>query len=172
MMVIPNRARVVAVMLALALAGGLLTQALLAKPTQAQAEPITDSYWSTFTDTYPGCDGAAVHIQGTTHTVAHSTIDENGVLHTQFHQNFQGQGKSKGGGQYVFHGTYNFNENVLTGVGDGYNGTIMATSKLIRQGSSDTTTDDDRYVKYFTHVTVNAQGEITANVVDFEEVCM
>jgi hypothetical protein len=171
MIVIPNRARVVALMLALALAGGLLTLVLLAKPTQAQAEPITDNYRSTFTGTYSSCDGAAVHIQGTTHTVAHSTIAENGVLHTQFHQNTQWQGKSKGGAQYVLHDTYNFNENNLTGVGDGYNGTIVATSKLIRQGSSDTTTDDDLYVRYFTHVTVNGQGELTAVVEKFEFVC-
>ena len=38
MMVIPNRGRLVAVMLALALAGGLLTLALLAKPSQAQGK--------------------------------------------------------------------------------------------------------------------------------------
>jgi hypothetical protein len=41
MIVIPNRGRVVAVMLALALAGGLLTLALLAKHTQASPPPTT-----------------------------------------------------------------------------------------------------------------------------------
>lgn len=40
MMVIPNRVRVVAVIVALALAGGLLTLVLLTKHTQAQPPPI------------------------------------------------------------------------------------------------------------------------------------
>jgi hypothetical protein len=40
MFVIPNRGRVVAMMVALALAGGLLTLVLLAKPTHVQ--PPTD----------------------------------------------------------------------------------------------------------------------------------
>jgi hypothetical protein len=168
-MIIPNRVRVVAVISALALAGGLLTLALLAKPTQAQAETITDNYRSTFTYTFSNCNGELVKIQATTHAVAHSTIDENGVLHTQFHVINQGQGASKGGAQYVFQDTLNFNENNLTGVGDGYNGTITYTSKLIRQGSD--TPTDDLYAKYFIHITVNDQGEVTAVVEKIESVC-
>jgi len=41
MIVIPNRVSVAAVMLALALVGGLLTLVLLAKHTQAQPPPTT-----------------------------------------------------------------------------------------------------------------------------------
>jgi hypothetical protein len=41
MMVIPNRGKVVALMLALALVGGLLTLVLLAKPSQANPPPTT-----------------------------------------------------------------------------------------------------------------------------------
>jgi hypothetical protein len=89
------------------------------------------------------------------------------VLHTQYHVNNQGKGKSKGGGQYVFHTTHN--DNITIVPGDGYNNTITETTKLIRQGSD--TSPDDLHVKFLMHVTVNDQGEITADVFDFESEC-
>ena len=94
MIVIPNRVRVVVVVSALALAAGLLTLALLAKPTQAQAETITSTERLPLNNTYFNpCTGEEFHIEGTVHLVQHRTIDENGTDHVQVHSNTQGRGQ-------------------------------------------------------------------------------
>ena len=76
MMVIPNRVSVTAVMLALALAGGLLTLLLLAKHTQAQPPTANDKgavsqrfpYAATI-DTSQCVGGEVIDITGTLHIV-------------------------------------------------------------------------------------------------------
>jgi hypothetical protein len=94
MMVIPNRARVVAVLPALALAGGLLTLALLAKPTQAQPTqaqgqgatvqdfPVSGGIDST------NCTGEVILIEGTMHTVSILKAREDGGYRFTDHFNF------------------------------------------------------------------------------------
>jgi len=96
MIVIPNRGRILAVMLALALAGGLLTLTLLAKP--AQAQPPTDnensgatSQWVQFSGGIDGseCTGEVINIEGTMHIVSESTATEGDGHHIIFHFNLQ-----------------------------------------------------------------------------------
>ena len=173
MIVIANRVRVVVVMVsALAVAGGLLTLAVvLAKPAQAQAETIMDNDRSTFNLTSGTCGEELAQIQGTLHTVAHTTIDATGVRHIRGHFNEQGQGEGTiSGDKYVFHDVFNLREN-LTGdePGDHVTFTVTETAKLIRQGS--TTPTDDQQVKSLVHVTINANGEVTADVVKIEFEC-
>jgi hypothetical protein len=171
MIVIANRVRVVVVMVcALAVAGGLLTLALLEKPAQAQAETITTQNRSTFNQTvFNFCTGEVFFIQGTLHTVAHTTIDETGVFHTKFQFSAQGQGESDSGAKYVLHSVSNLHENSTPEPANNLNFTVTETAKLIRQGSAMTT--DDLQVRFFTHVTLNEHGEVTAEVVKFERVC-
>jgi hypothetical protein len=76
MLVIPNRGRVVAVMLALALVGGLLTLALLAKPSQAQPPTDNENRGATsdwfrigFTIDTTACTGELIQLTGTLHFV-------------------------------------------------------------------------------------------------------
>jgi hypothetical protein len=105
MMVIPNRARVVAVLPALALAGGLLTLALLAKPTQAQPTqaqgqgatvqdfPVSGGIDST------NCTGEVILIEGTIHTVSILKAREDGGYRFTDHFNFsnvKGVGETTG----------------------------------------------------------------------------
>lgn len=72
---------------------GLLTVALLSKPAQAaQAETVTTTTdRTTFNQTFRSCTNELVQIQGTLHTVAHSTIDVNDVIHSKFNFTFQGE---------------------------------------------------------------------------------
>ena len=76
MMAIPNRVRVLALMLALALVGGLLTLALLAKPSQAKpptdnenrgAETFREGH--AFTIGAIACTGEYIQLTGTAHLV-------------------------------------------------------------------------------------------------------
>jgi hypothetical protein len=172
MIVIPNRVRVVVVMVsALALAAGLLTLALLEKPAQAQAETIMSNDRSTFNLLSGTCGDELAQIQGTLHTVAHTTIDATGVRHIRGHFNEQGQGEGTiSGDKYVFHDVFNLREN-LSGddPGDHLTFTVTETAELIRQGS--TTPTDDQRVKSLVHVTINANGEVTADVVKIEFEC-
>jgi hypothetical protein len=97
MMVIPNRMRVVALISALALAGGLLTLALLAKPAQAQTEGASSERFPVeFTTDATECAGELIDVTGTLHVVNHFTIQENGTYHVNSHFNFAG---GKGVGQ-------------------------------------------------------------------------
>src|SRR5215208_2313591 len=167
MLVIPSRVRFVAVMSALALALGLLTLALLAKPAQAQAETITDKDRSTFDGSFISCTGEEVFIEGTMHTVANTTIDANGERHIKFHFNEQGQGEGESSGdKYVFHSVSNSHQNFTE---DNANFTFSDTARLIRQGSA-TPTDDFNLI-FLVHVTINANGEVTADVAKFEPEC-
>jgi hypothetical protein len=167
MLVIPARVRVVVVMVsALALAAGLLTMALLSKPAQAQAQTFTDTDQTTFNQTFRSCTNELVQIQGTLHTVAHSTIDANGVIHSAFNFTLQGQGVSDSGAKYVFHSAF---KQGYTFTADNSTYTFIQTEKLIRQGS-DTPSDDLEY-RILYHVTVNDQGEVTAVVDQGDRVC-
>ena len=60
-------------------------------------------------------------------------------------------------------------QNYSLAMNENYNSTQTVTFKVIRQGS-DTTTDDYN-VKALTHVTVNENGEVTAEVTNFEFEC-
>jgi hypothetical protein len=105
MMVIPNRARVVAVLPALALAGGLLTLALLAKPTQAQ--PTQAQGQGATVQEFPAsggidstnCTGEVILIEGTIHTVSILKAREDGGYRFTDHFNFsnvKGVGETTG----------------------------------------------------------------------------
>jgi hypothetical protein len=173
MMVIPNRARVVAVMLALALAGGLLMLSLLAKPAQAQAETTTSTDHSTFnTSVFNGCTGDTSElffIEGTMDTVAHTTIDANGERHTTFYNSIKGRGESDSGAKYVINQEFKFHENFQAGDPE-YNVTFTQTIKLMLVGSYRSTADDET-VKVVSHQTLTPEGELTSEVVRFEQEC-
>jgi hypothetical protein len=140
---------------------------LLAKPAQAQAETITDKDRSTFNGFFRSCTGEDLFIEGTMHTVAHTTIDANGERHVKFHFNIQGQGEGESSGdKYVFHSVSNSHQNFTE---DNANFTFSDTARLIRQGSA-TPTDDFNLI-FLVHVTINANREVTADVAKFEPEC-
>jgi hypothetical protein len=150
---------------ALALAAGLLTLTLLAKPAQAQAETFTDTFQGPLTRlvTNP-CTGEEVLLEGTQNLVVHTTIDANGGFHFLTRGNAEVQGESASGVKYVAHQTLQERSNSESAT------TLTFTNNLqvIRQGSA-TPTPDDFVIKQVTHVTVNANGEITSVVNEFNE---
>ena len=173
MIVIPNRVSVVAAMSALGLAVGLLTLALLASPAQAQAETTTDHVRNTFNGfVINPCTGEELFLEGTQNLVAHITRDANGGVHIKSHRNVEATAVSASGAKYVAHQTQN---DELSARGDSESATTFTltnTLQFIRQGSA-TPTDDDFVIKEVTHLTVNANGEITSVVAQFNEgVCM
>ncbi len=170
MLVISARVRVVVVMVsALALAAGLLTMALLSKPAQAQAETFTSSDRDAFLIAFESCTGEVLEVQGTLHAVAHTTIDPNGTFHTTFHNNIQGGAESASGAKYVFNSSSTNQQNFSVSGTPPFIATNTMSFRLIRQGSA--TPTDDLMVKVLIHQTVNANGEITSEVVKFEATC-
>jgi hypothetical protein len=90
-MVIPNRGRVVALITALALAGGLLTLALLAKPTHAQDQgAVSEHFPVDFTLDASECAGELIQVTGTLHIVNHFRAQEDGTYHINSSFNLAG----------------------------------------------------------------------------------
>jgi hypothetical protein len=90
MMVIPNRVRVLAVITALALAIGVLTLALLAKPTQAQGNgAVSEQVPIESTIDATECTGEFVDFTGTLHIVSIDKGREDGGYHITSHYNIQ-----------------------------------------------------------------------------------
>jgi hypothetical protein len=173
-MVIPNHVRVVAVISALVLAGGLLTLALLAKPSQAQAQTERSNEWVPIDGVIDNpCTGELVSYQGTVHVVSTITQDEGGNLHFQGHTNLVG-GEGVGltsGAEYVVRERSSFHSNRHDFESDQApaNFTQVYTLQFTREGSP--TAEDDFLVNTFIQFTQNANGEVTAVVDKFEEVC-
>jgi hypothetical protein len=169
MVVMTTRGRAVVLVVALALAASLLTLAVvLAKPAQAQAATTTTQDRTTFNQSFFSCTGELVFIQGTMHTVAHTTTDANGERHTTFHFNIQGRGESESGAKYVFNDVFTLHENFPAG-DPNYNVTFTQSEKLIRQGSA--TPTDDLEFKLLIHQTLNSQGELTSEILKAESEC-
>ena len=86
-----NPVRVIALISALALAGGLLTLALLAKPAQAQEHGATSEQFPVeFLVDTSFCGGELIHVTGTLHTVNHFTLQEDGTYHGNSQYNLAG----------------------------------------------------------------------------------
>jgi hypothetical protein len=167
MVAMQNRVKVVVVMSALALAAGLLALALGAKPTQAQAEnsKVNDRFTFEGRELLNPCTGEVVSYEGTEHFVFHTTEDASGGFHIRSHTNVQAQGVSTSGAKYVAHSIDNshdfFSESAE-------NFQFTSTVQFIRQGSE--TSEEDFVLKQVSHVTVNANGEITSLVEKSNEV--
>ena len=154
MMVIPNRGRILAVLSALALAGGLLTLALLAKPTQA--EPPTDNENGAVVEDFPyavtidtsqpgnGCvNGEVIDITGTMHTVTHFVPVPGGShSNTTFSLanargvGFDPQTLEPTGSEYVFHYSQTIVDNFLP-TGDSVGGAVTIQTATGKGSSPD-----------------------------------
>ncbi len=168
MIVIPNRLRVVVLFSALALAAGLLVLAVQAKPAQAQAETGTSPQRFSFAGTLINpCTGETFFVEGTQLFLFHTTLDADGGEHFNVNSTFQGQGVSDSGVKYVFRETAPFH--IKNALDSANTFTGMATGRFIRQGSA--TPEDDFLVKFMSHVTINANGELTSEFATMEIEC-
>ncbi len=168
MVAMTNRMRLVVVVSALALAAGLLTLALLAKPTQAQAqtETFNERFAFEFVAFNP-CTGEEFFAEGTSHVVFHITQDPSGGSHVKSHLDSHGQGVSESGAKYVLHDTTNGQNNFRLFAQENF--TATETFKTIRQGEA--TPEDDFLTHVVFHYTFNANGELTSEVVKVEVEC-
>ena len=163
MMVIPNRGRVVAVISALALAGGLLTLALLAKPTHAQAQTEHFDKWDTVSTVIQAdCLSEQIAIESRAHLTGTTTYDADGGVHIHSLLNVVSEGVGlTSGDKYVVrergsdHGNArDFESDQLPATG-----TQIYDMYMIRKGS-DTPEDDFVYHTVYS-VTIDANGELT-----------
>ncbi len=173
MIVIPNRLRVVAVMLALALAGGLLTAALLAKHTQAQPPTdnknpkgaIVEEFPLAFSlDTTQCVGGELIDITGTLRTVNHFVPVQGGYhVNSTFRVNARGVGQTTGD-EYVISATSQTVENFLP-TGETVTGDVFIETD-IGKGSS-----PDRVLFGRLHYILTEDGVVKAEVIQFFVKC-
>jgi hypothetical protein len=166
MMVIPNRGRLVAVMLALALAGGLLTLALLAKPTQAQGAE-TQRLAVDFNLDAVDCAGDLIHLTGKLNSVFHVHEDAAGGFHINTHFNFADvQGVGVSGLKYRVPTTVNSTTFSTSGEGPQVVATEVGISRVIGQGQA-----PDEQATAVVHFTVHEDGTVTGEVAQFRFEC-
>jgi hypothetical protein len=167
MMVIPSRGRVLAVIWALALAGGLLTLALLAKPAQAQSQgAVSERLPVAFTLDASACVGELIDLTGTMHTVNHVTVQEDGTYHITSHFNLAGV-KAVGqttGDMYVVPSAGNIVENFVQ-PGQIVTGTVDI-NMVIGQGKIPNQNALARL-----HYIIGPDGELKTETVQFHFAC-
>ena len=140
-----------------------------AAPALAKATTFTDNVQvpiniSVFVPCAAGGAGEVVDLSGTLHVLFHTTIDDSGGFHSKFH--FQPQGVSGTGlttgdkyqGTGVTQGTFNCKV--------GFESTFVNNFKIIGQGPGNNFLVHENF-----HVTVNANGEVTAFVDNFSIEC-
>lgn len=111
-----------------------------------------------------GGAGETVLLSGNLHILTHTTIDATGGFHTKYH--FQPQGVS---GVGMTTGTMYRGTGVSQGTVNGKVGlqeTIVNNFRVIGQGRG-----NNLLIHSVFHITVNANGEVTATVDKFSEVC-
>jgi hypothetical protein len=166
MIVIPNRVRVVAVMSALALAGGLFTLALQAKPTEAQAQTETTQ------ESIPlrgglanNCTGEDLFIEGTLHTTYTVTQDAAGATHLQYHGNFVATGVGyESGDEYIFREANNYHVHSFDLEPDQAPYTLTQPYRFLALRKGSNTRGDNFVFSFLQHITITANGEVTSDV--------
>jgi hypothetical protein len=157
------------VLRSLLLAGGavLLLAGSGGTAVRAAAESTTTPFETVIPDP---CTGEDVLVSGSLHTVGQAVQDAHGGFHINGHitlQGISGVGLSTG---TTYHWTGGARINVHYGCGvdcsPPYEQTSGSNFQLIGQGSA-----PDEQVHALTHITVNANGELTANVQEFRMTC-
>ena len=153
--------KILALVIALALA------AITALPANAQAISFRDREIVPFEALVIACNGEEVFLSGELLLMSHTTIDARGGFHSKFTlvpRHVRGVGsagtlyKAVGGQRDHFNADADFAP---------LNETFTTMFNLVSQGGS-----DNLQFKGTFHITVNAQGEVTAFVERFSEKCV
>lgn len=154
----------IAMALALSLIGAMGTMHALAKATTFTNNIQIPYYTIVFVSCAAGGAGESVELSGTLHTLYKTTLDNKGGYHSKYH--FQPQGVSGTG-------LTTGDKYMATGVTqDAFNGhvgseeTYVNNFRIIGQG-----TGNNFLVHETFHVTINANGEVTAYVDNFSVEC-
>ena len=141
---------------------------VLALILSAQAA-VTHYYKAQIDDLIPiSCTGDLVSLSGTWHSRIRTTADGNGGFHITIHTQTKGSGivveGPNEGAKYRLVGVDHRNINVHLKPGD--TETFISHSNLIGRGKA-----PNLIMRTTTHITVNANGVITANVDKNELIC-
>jgi hypothetical protein len=109
---------------------------------------------------FDACTGEGVHVSGTIHLVTLLTEDANGGTHAQMHFNVQGVSGVGVVSGTKYRGIHNETHASNSGRPAPSEFTTRIDIKLISEGSSSNLTIRDALV----HVTVNADGSVTASI--------
>lgn len=133
----------------------------------AQATTVTSNAIFPFTETRTTCGGQEVILSGKMHLLAHVTTDAQGGRHAILQINTAGvKGTDAAGNQYVSSATSNESLNDAGQAGSQYEDNITTKFLLVGKGNL-----PDMLVKTTMHVTVNAEGEMTAQVTNVVADC-
>jgi hypothetical protein len=154
--------------LSVAVVGMTLALAAGMALAQATTEKFNDRIPFT-SESFNPCTGEVVRFEGTQHLVFHSTEDADGGFHFRGHTNLQATGVSDSGAKYIVHEGFNSQDKFDVIGESATNFTFMVTLQFIRQGSE--TAEDDFQAKVLSHVTINANGEVTSVVEPGESEC-
>ncbi len=147
----------------------IILVAFVIAPIQAQATTVTTSFkepldMPAFIPCANGGTGESVWLSGYLHVLFHTTLDGSGGFHTKAHFNPQGV---RGTGMVTgdkYQGTGVTQDKFNGKVGD--QSTYINNFRIIGQGAG------NNYLAHETfHITVNANGEVTAFVDNFSVEC-
>jgi hypothetical protein len=154
--------KAIALNAAVALGGLLMMSASLI----AQATTSTTSTTTPLVGTVgSSCAPELIDVTGSVHVVQHTTQNSQGVMSQVFHLNVDGIGTGQvSGNQYVFtqttHQVFNRRDDPSLEF------TMTETIHVISSGGA-----DDFRMRALLHVTINADGTVTTEVVKVERVC-
>ncbi len=125
-----------------------------------QASTVTSNASFPFTETAVTCDNVFVTLTGKMHLLAHVTTDAQGGRHATLQINTEAvKGTDAAGNRYVSSST---NSDTINEAGaDGTQSEHTVTTKFLLNGRGNL---PDLFAKVTMHVTVNANGEVTAEV--------
>ena len=129
----------------------------------AQATSTTTNTQMPFTASLTDCNSQPVVVSGTMHMVTHFTTDATGGIHFDVHSNWQDVSGTSG---TITYRAVSNNEHSFNNSGAQTEFTVIDDVRLISQGPTDNLT-----MRATMHITVNANGEVTASFTRFEVVC-
>ena len=159
------------VMAALVIVTFMVGTAALMMPALAKAETVTTNVkypveWHEWVPCAMGGAGEMIVLNGVMHEVYHVTIDGNGGFHAKVHsqpQRLSGTGLTSGD-KYQATGVTQYQENFNGKVGETY--TYVNNYRMIGQGPG-----NNLLIHYNVHITVNANGDVTAVVDNYKWEC-
>jgi len=151
----------VRLLLLVAAAAALATQGVSAR----QASTLTDNETVPIEFFAVSCTGEQVVINGTSHVVFHATGTPSGNGTATFHINFQLSGTSASGTRYVVNETVNSTETRDTELAPA-TFTSIGHLNVVSEGGA-----ENLATRTIIHTTINADGEITSVIFEFETEC-
>jgi hypothetical protein len=141
---------------------GLVPLALLAAfliaASSAQAAPAQEFRFPIETDGFT-CNGNTFHYVAENHIVMHSEVTPSGTVEGLFHFDQHGVGITDQGVEYTLSGTETSSQQFFAALGSEF--TLVTQAHFIRRGEPEPT--DDFLAFFITHVTVSANGDVTAD---------